>query len=170
MINGALYGGFGPDLHSLLPSFPTEAEISPGVFAPITGVFAPGFINNPAFTYVPAAFGAGALVGPGPSVTLLPPSTTTLLKNAVEFAFSGELPPGLPTSASTVKAANTQTLGISQAKGVDLGTADGPALLPKQQPPQVTLGISQAKGVDLGTADGPALLPSKKTPAAIRSS
>jgi hypothetical protein len=143
VINGAVNGGSGPNLQSLLAILPTTVVLPfPPGSAPVIGVFAPGFINNPGFIYDPSASGVGSLLGGtslNPTVTLLPPSVTTLLQSVVTTLFGGGLPTGLSASASTFKAADAATLGAAEDKGAGLGKADGLGLLPTTQRPLVKL-------------------------------
>jgi hypothetical protein len=141
LADGVVNGGYGPNLQSLLPLPP----VLPGP-TPVTGVFAPGLIQNPGFNY--SLFVGTPLegVGLGPGVggvSLLPPSTTAVLQGLVERVF-GALPSN-QMAASTFKAPAAEQndlkissgptdLKLAENNGTDLDEqpADGPAITPKK--------------------------------------
>jgi hypothetical protein len=154
VIDGAVNGGYGPNLLPLLTDFiPPVLPLNPNnpqqpPFGLVTGVFAPGLIPNPGFTYNPLLEGLGLKVVGGAfplfNATLLPPSTTTVLQGLVERVF-GALPSAASLNTSTLKApageqndlkitSEPSNTKLAENNGTDLDetNTDGPAATPKK--------------------------------------
>jgi hypothetical protein len=127
-INGAVNGGFGPNLKSIVPGLPPAIPLGTGgtaPFIPVNAVYAPGLIANPGYLYDPALGGIGLkFLGAPPamvptSVNLITPGTTATLQGLVGRVFDA-----LPSSSavSTYKApAGGTTLKLTEDQGDDVG-------------------------------------------------
>ena len=116
-LGGAVNGGAGPNLQPVLGDNVPDQIPPTGPGAPVTGVFAPGLINNPGFIYDPQLQGLGlqfqGLPGASP-VHLITPSTTTTLQGLVGRVFDS-LPSANSAAATNQKIASAP----SEAAGDD---------------------------------------------------
>ena len=108
--DGVVNGGYGPNLLPLVPF------LSALPLPPVTGVFAPGLIQNAGFTYLSALQGIGFKIGAGPTTTLLPPGTIAVLQGLVERLF------GLFSPAASM---NVQSVSALAAPAPDSTIEDG---------------------------------------------
>ncbi len=164
--DGVVNGGYGPNLQPLLPFLPTQLPI-PGVgLVPVTGVFAPGIIQNPGFNYDALAGtpleGIGLALGAG-GITLLPPGSTAVLQGLVERVF-GALPSAAslntleaPTGGQDLTGGAQSKLTLTENKSgteVEGQAADeGPEVTPKKHRQRVELNVFKSNPLDQNNND-----------------
>jgi hypothetical protein len=136
-IKGAVNGGFGPNLKSIVPGLPPTIPLGPPLgTVPVSGVFAPGLISNPDYTYISALQGIGFKLNlsPAPNLSLTTPGTIATLQGLVGRVFDA-----LPSSSavSTYKApAGGTTLKLTEDQGDDVGAKVTPKkVTPKKNRP-----------------------------------
>jgi hypothetical protein len=147
LADGVVNGGYGPNLQSILPFLPNPLPTAGGPL-PITGVFAPGLIQNAGYNYALLAntplAGIGLQFNAG-GASMLPPGTTAVLQGLVERIF-GALPSAASLNTSTLKA--------------PAGEQNGPEINNKQS--NLTLSGKGETDLDETDTDGPSVTPKKQ--------
>ncbi len=132
----------------------------------VTGVFAPGIIQNPGFNYDALAGtpleGIGLALGAG-GITLLPPGSTAVLQGLVERVF-GALPSAAslntleaPTGGQDLTGGAQSKLTLTENKSgteVEGQAADeGPEVTPKKHRQRVELNVFKINPLDQNNND-----------------
>ena len=153
-------GGSGPNLQTLLP-LPPAIPIAfdpvtgePVAFRPVTGVFAPGIVPNPGYSYPDEFQGIGLkpIGGPIPSAFhLTTPGTIPTLQGLVTRVFDS-LPGGSAASQSNLKVAAAGSEATGDDQKVEPKTRNRPLLNLVRHSLGADEGTANKVGAESGTA------------------